>query len=109
MSPNRPSDRKDPGFIKIKPRQIKRCLFKSSRWLHDGQFEAAVVVNLDTGIYYVLNRTVEKIWMTINGKRTVNAISAKMAKTFRVKGEKILPDIVKTLRMLSKAGLIRLQ
>lgn len=94
-------------ILKGKPAQSKRCLFKPSRWISEGQFEAAVLVNLNTGIYYAINQTVEKIWLAINGKRTVQGIAAKAARSFSVRKEKILPDVVKTLHMFGKAGVVR--
>lgn len=96
------------SLLKYKPVRSKKCLFKPSRWeaAWNG-YEAAVLVNLNTGIYYTINQTVERIWRDIDGKRSVNALAAKAARAFHVKKAKIMPDVTQTLRMLEKSGLIK--
>lgn len=96
------------AFLKSKPRQIKECLFKPNMLQPGGKVsEAGVLVNLKTGVYYVINRTVEKIWLAIDGKQTVERLAAKTAKAFKVGKKTVLPDVVGTIKMLEKAGLIR--
>ena len=97
---------KDHAVLKKIPAQVKKCLFKPSRWQHEGWLEAAVLVNLSTGAYYTINRTVEKIWLSINGKRTIEGIAAAMTKKFSVDKGKLIPDIIQTLHVLERNGLI---
>lgn len=66
-----------------------------------------MLVNLKTGVYYTVNPTAETIWLAIDGKRTVKALAAKVARKFSVSQKTVLPDILLTLRMFEKNGLVR--
>jgi hypothetical protein len=55
-----------------------------------------IVVNLDTGAYYSLNRTASEIWENLASGKTIEEITAHLADTFDtadISEEKLETDI----------------
>ena len=103
-----PSKKDD--FLKRIPKAIKEFLFKPNVYLRKGRgVESGVIVNLNTGRYYTINPTGEKIWLAINGKRTVYIIASMIAKHFSVPKDRVLQDVLSVMQTFEKAGLIRWQ
>ncbi|KKT06313.1 MAG: hypothetical protein UV78_C0014G0016 [Parcubacteria group bacterium GW2011_GWA2_43_17] len=103
-----PSKKDD--FLKRIPKATKEFLFKPNVYLRKGRgVESGVIVNLNTGRYYTINPTGEKIWLAINGKRTVYIIAGMIAKHFSVPKDRVLQDVLSVMQTFEKAGLIRWQ
>ncbi len=90
-----------PELMKKKPIMIRECLFTGS------QQQGGIVVNLNTGLYYPMNKTAHDIWHAIDGKRTLGAIAAKIAKKYKVKKATVAKDVYNYVLFLGRARLIR--
>jgi len=68
--------------------------------------DEAVLLSLENKIYYSLNETGMAIWRLINGKRTIEDISAMVAGEFSVAAERINKPVLEFIKTLEKEKLI---
>ncbi len=68
--------------------------------------EEAVVLNLDSGHYYILNETGCRIWELLDGEKTVANIAGHISLEYEVTEETAAGDIVRILEELLEEKLI---
>ena len=69
----------------------------------------AVILNLDSGIYYGLDSVGTRIWNLLRNETTVAAIRDALVEEYDVAPEVCLADLFRLLRDLSKAGLVEVR
>lgn len=62
--------------------------------------EEAVVLNLDSGHYYILNETGCRVWELLDGKNTITDIATQISQEYDVTKETLTFDIAKILAEL---------
>ncbi len=62
--------------------------------------EEAVVLNLDSGHYYILNETGCRIWELLDGENTVADIATQISQEYDVTNKTVTSDITKILAEL---------
>jgi hypothetical protein len=67
-----------------------------------------VLLNLETGSYYTLNRVGAFIWDLLDGKTMAHEIIGRVVDRFRVKEETAADDVKALLRELEGEGLIEM-
>jgi len=70
--------------------------------------EEAVLLNLDTGHYYILNETGCRIWEMVDGRKTVEELAAQLCEEYEVELEVALRDTTRILEELLQEKLIRI-
>jgi hypothetical protein len=68
--------------------------------------EEAVLLNLDSGHYYILNETGCRIWEMLDGKNTVADIAANICLEYDAEEETALQDTGRILRELLEEKLV---
>lgn len=68
----------------------------------------SVLLNLDSGSYYTLNRAGTFIWSILDQKRGVNYIIDRIAKDFDVDKERAFLDVQAFIEALKNEGLIEI-
>lgn len=65
----------------------------------------AVILNLDDGLYYTLNKAGSRIWEQLAEGKTVEGIASEIAARFGAQAVKVQQDIVDLISDLKKAKL----
>ncbi len=68
----------------------------------------AVILNLDSGIYYSLNAVGSKVWNLCDGSQSIRDIATAICAEFEVEREGAEKDILEVMDDLLKEGLIRI-
>jgi len=68
--------------------------------------DETIILLLETGKFYQLNRTGIFIWNLINGKRNVEDIIGSMYKEFTVEKESLIKDVIETLKLMKKKKIL---
>jgi hypothetical protein len=84
------------------PRMVEGAIFRTLD-------QEAVVLNVDSGAYYVLNETATMIWNLIDGKQTLHDIVEKLCTDYQVSCEKAEQSLQRLMKDLSEAHLVVLQ
>jgi uncharacterized protein YpbB len=71
--------------------------------------EECIILLPEKGKLTVLNTTGQQIWEWIDGKRTVQQITALLQQAYNLNSEQAYQDLVSFLEDLQKRGLIALQ
>ena len=66
----------------------------------------ALVVNLQTGLYYTLNGTAEAIWASIKKEKSIQQIVANIVKLFKITPLKAEREVTRYLQKLEKEKLV---
>ena len=66
-----------------------------------------VLLNLDSGIYYSLEKTGSRIWELIDGSKTPADIAGVMAGEYEVEYSTALNDILELMNDLENEGLLK--
>ena len=69
----------------------------------------AVILNLESGVYYGLDAVGARIWNLIQEPRTVNEIRDALLEEYEVEPDRCERDIVALLEQLADAGLIEIR
>lgn len=69
--------------------------------------DEAVILNLDSGFYYSLNRSGTAIWELLDGETGVRTVAERLSKQFDVCVERALEDVHRLVQNLLKEGLVR--
>ncbi len=69
----------------------------------------AVILNLNSGVYFSLNRVGARIWELIQKPRSVHEIQDAILKEFNVEPERCERDVIRLLEQLDTKGLIELR
>lgn len=80
----------------------------------DGQISSdisgeAVILNLNSGVYFSLNRVGARIWELIQKPRSVREIQDAILKEFDVEPERCERDVIRLLEQLDTKGLVELR
>lgn len=67
----------------------------------------AVVLNLDTGIYFGLNATGLRMWQLIEQHRTLDRVLALLAREFDAPAAELEADLLAWVSQLEDQGLLR--
>ncbi len=67
----------------------------------------AVILNLEDGFYYSLNRTATLIWEAVNKDRSFGEILDFFKKEYRISEGQLKKDILELFKDLSAKGLIK--
>ena len=65
-----------------------------------------ILVDLESGYYFSLNKTGQFIWGQINGERTMSEIANRVVEQFEVENEMALKDCLELAQRLHDQGLI---
>jgi len=68
----------------------------------------SVLLNLENGSYYTLNKTGTFIWSLLDGKTTVNQLIEPLTQSFDVTKDEASKDIFSLIADLENEGLIHL-
>lgn len=68
-----------------------------------------VLLSIDRGNYYGMNRVLSTIWSWLERPMTVSAVCRRMTETYEVTDEVCQRDVMKALADLQKEGLIDVQ
>ena len=69
----------------------------------------AVILNLESGVYYSLDQVGAQIWVLIQVPRTVNEIRDALLEEYEVDPDRCEHDIVALLYQLADAGLVEIR
>jgi hypothetical protein len=67
----------------------------------------AILLNIDTGLYFGLDPVGTTIWNALTGGATAEEIAAQVAEQFDAPLDQILADVREFLALLSEKGLVR--
>ncbi|MBP7693528.1 MAG: PqqD family protein [Anaerolineales bacterium] len=56
--------------------------------------EEAILIHLDTGTYYSLNRVGTELWERLDGEQTLQAHAAALAQKYTVEEARVLADLL---------------
>jgi len=70
---------------------------------------ASVILNLDSSVYYGLDKVAARIWNLLQQPRTVNEIRDALVEQYAVDPERAERDLHALLQKLSDAGLIEIK
>ena len=68
--------------------------------------DEAVILNLDSSVYYTLNEVGARIWDLCDGTNNIENIAATICNEFEVTREIAFKDILELMNDLSQEGLI---
>ena len=68
----------------------------------------AVLLNLDTGHYYILNETGCRIWELLDGQRQVSELANQICQEYEVDETQALKDVTQVLEQLYQEKLVEL-
>jgi len=71
--------------------------------------EEAVLLNLDTGHYYILNETGCRIWELLDGKKTVAEVVDCICTEYAVSKPRAMQDIIHILHQLYQEKLVEIE
>ncbi len=71
--------------------------------------EEAVILNLQSGVYYGLNSLGARVWSLIQEPRTVSELQGVILEEYEVEPERCERDLLALLRKLVDAGLVELK
>ncbi len=66
----------------------------------------AIVLNLESGVYYTLNETGTRIWQLLSEHGRVDAVKSAMLEEFETTAEAVEADISKLIDDLREQGLL---
>jgi hypothetical protein len=70
--------------------------------------DGAVILNMDTGVYYGLDPVGSRIWALISGgTSTLEAIVSQLEREYAVKRDRLEADVASLLRALEAKGLVK--
>jgi hypothetical protein len=81
---------------------------KSKEVVHKEIESKSVLLNLENGSYYTLNKTGTFIWSLLDGKIAVNQLVELLTKSFDVTKDEASKDVFALIADLKKEGLIEL-
>ena len=67
----------------------------------------AIIINLETGVYYSMQGAGGRVWAMLAGHRTVRSMIDEMVMTYEVTADVVSADIHAVLRQLLDEGLIQ--
>ena len=70
--------------------------------------DEAVLLNLDTGCYYILNETGCRVWELLDGEHCVKALADQICQEYEVDTAQALQDVIAILEKLQQEKLIDL-
>ncbi len=70
--------------------------------------EQAVILNLDSGVYYSLNEVGSRAWDLCDGSKSIRDIATAICVEFEVERETAEKDILEVMDDLVREGLIRI-
>ncbi len=81
---------------------------KGKEVVHKEIESKSVLLNLENGSYYTLNKTGTFIWSLLDGKIAVNQLVELLTKSFDVTKDEASKDVFALIADLKKEGLIEL-
>ena len=96
----------EPGTA-IRPITLKDSLQVSEDAVYRELEGEAVLLNLDTGIYFGLNTTGTRIWNLIAQHGTLQKVLDAMAEEYDASPHSLENDILQLVSQLSEKGLVR--
>ena len=81
---------------------------KGEEVVHKEIESKSVLLNLENGSYYTLNKTGTFIWSLLDGKTTVKQLAELLTKNFAVTKDEASKDVFALIANLKKEGLIEL-
>lgn len=73
---------------------------------HETVEEEAIIINLNTGVYYTANDTATVFWELIDGRRTIADCAQLIANEYEVEAEVVEADLLELAAELKSEGLI---
>ena len=83
-------------------------LIKDSEVLFTSMGEDAVLLHIQRGDYYSLNRVGARLWVLADGSKSVADLAGVITKEFDISREEAEADIVELAEQLQKEGLVTL-
>ncbi len=83
-------------------------LIKDSQVLFTSMGEDAVLLHVERGDYYSLNRVGARIWVLSDGSKTIADLARTITKEFDISQEQAEKDIADLATQLEKEGLVKL-
>ena len=68
----------------------------------------AILIHLQTGVYYSLNEVGTSFWNLLDGQRTINDCAVTIAAEYSAPAEVVLADLLELATDLNKEGLVTL-
>lgn len=68
--------------------------------------DEAILIHLQTGVYYSLNEVGTAFWQLLDGERTLNDCAAHIAAEYNAPVEVVLADLEELVKELAEEGLV---
>ena len=70
--------------------------------------QEVIILNLDSGFYYGLNKTAALVWTRLTEKKTSDEISQELAKEYGLTLKKAKEDVLNAIQEFTKESLVLL-
>lgn len=82
-------------------------LIKDNDVLFTSMGEDAVLLHVQRGDYYSLNRVGARLWLLTDGSKKISDLAAEITQEFDISPEEAEKDIIELAEQLAKEGLVK--
>jgi hypothetical protein len=82
-------------------------LIKDSEVLFTSMGEDAVLLHVQRGDYYSLNRVGARVWALNDGSKSISDLAKEITEEFEISQEEAENDIIELAQQLEKEGLVK--
>ncbi len=86
--------------------QKDHFLIKDSDVLFTSMGEDAVLLHVQRGDYYSLNRVGARLWVLADGSKSISDLAGRITQEFEISQEQAEKDIIELAEQLEKEGLV---
>jgi len=87
--------------------QKELYLIKDHEVLFTSMGEDAVLLHAQRGDYYSLNKVGARVWVLIDGQKTISDLAQEITEEFAISQEEAESDIIMLTDQLAKEGLVK--
>lgn len=87
--------------------QKEQYLIKDHEVLFTSMGEDAVLLHVQRGDYYSLNKVGARVWVLIDGQKTISDLALEITEEFAISREEAESDIIVLTEQLAKEGLVK--
>lgn len=84
------------------------CLKRSAKATFQIVADEAILIHMDTGVYYSLNRVGTEFWDRLDGAQTLQQHAAALARKYSVDEAMVVGDLLELAEKLKAEGLVEL-
>ncbi|MHB0866087.1 MAG: PqqD family protein [Thermoleophilia bacterium] len=86
---------------------IEHYLVKDDEVLFTSMGEDAVLLHVQRGDYYSLNKVGARLWMLTDGRKCIRELAGEITQEFEISQEEAERDIIELADQLAKEGLVK--